>query len=166
MCVNTASDSPPDSGFDCRDFLTDSCRYGACYTRLTRTNSNNPSLFHIIPTVYKIKIIKSIDLWIQINIAVRTTALRRHYQLLHAAQGRARVGATCRSVFHWWRHVAAETLPPVLLGGFRELILLGLTFYFLHACAMVNICGIFGIPKCTYHLLLRKTAYFIPRYGL
>ena len=42
-----------------------------------------------------------------------------------------------------------------LLGGFRELILLGFLL-FLHACAMVNICGIFGIPKCKYHLLGKR----------
>ena len=54
------------------------------YTKLTRTNSNNHSLFHIIPVVSKISIIKSIILFISLG----TTAPRRHYQSLHAPRRR------------------------------------------------------------------------------
>ena len=54
--------------------------------------------------------------------------LRRSVAIVsHFTRG---VGATCGSVFNWWRHVAAETVSPVLLGGFREMLLLGVLFTF------------------------------------
>ena len=113
----------------------------------------------------KLKIIKSIDLFIQVNITLWTTALRRLYQSLQAPRRRGGGGdlrqryplVTSRSSRN---SIACVTRRLSWAAPFRSYF-----YFFTCVCDGKHLWNYLH-SKVHISFVIRKMAYVIPRYGL